>query len=387
MSARKIVIAGSVAQRPREGGHTWVFLQYLLGFKRLGWDVLFIDWLDPSMCSDAARQPCAIDDSFNLTRFLEVMERFGLNGSFSLICRGESRRIGRSREEVLEFTRNAACLINIMGFLNDEEILASARRRVFLDIDPGFPQMWKELGLSDLFRGHDDFVTIGENIGRADCLIPTCGIQWHTTPQPIVLEQWPAHAEWTGEWFTAIATWRGAYGPVEYGGKTYGLRVHEFRKFFELPKRSGLGFELALDIHADEGADLERLRDQGWLLVDPKLTVSGPWAYRAYVQSSMAELMVAKNMYVQTKGGWFSDRSTCYLACGRPVLAQDTGFSRNYPTGAGLVTFTTLDEAVAGAREIAANYGEHCLRARQIAEEFFDSDKVLTRLLRKLGIA
>src|SRR3954467_220244 len=172
-----IVIAGSVAQRPREGGHTWVFLQYILGFRRLGWDVLFIDWLDASMCRDAAREPCAIDQSLNLSRFLEVMDRFGLSGSFALLCRGESRQIGRSRDEVLEFTRNAACLINIMGFLNDEEILASARRRVFLDIDPGFPQMWKELGLSDLFRGHNDFVTIGENIGQADCSIPTCGLQ------------------------------------------------------------------------------------------------------------------------------------------------------------------------------------------------------------------
>lgn len=384
---KSIVIAGSLAQRPGIGGHTWVFLQYILGFKRLGWDVLFVDWLDPSMCRDAAGQPCAIDDSLNLKRFLEVMHRFGLDDSFALLCRGASREIGHSRGDVLDFTRNAAGLINIMGFLNDDEILAAARRRVFLDIDPGFPQMWKELGLSDLFRGHDDFVTIGENIGRDGCEIPTCGLHWHTTPPPIVLEEWPAHAEWTSEWFTSIATWRGSYGPVDYGGKTYGLRVHEFRKFFELPKRSGVGFELALDIHADEAPDLTKLREQGWLLVDPKLTVSGPWAYRAYVQSSMAELMVAKNMYVQTKGGWFSDRSTCYLACGRPVLAQDTGFSVNYPTGTGLVAFTTLDEAVSGAQEIAGNYGAHCQRAREIAEEFFDSDKVLSRLAEKLNLA
>jgi hypothetical protein len=387
VSARKIVIAGSVAQRPREGGHTWVFLQYLLGFRRLGWEVLFIDWLDPAMCSDAARQPCAIDDSLNLTRFLEVMHRFGLGDSFALLCRGESREIGRSRGEVIEFTRNAACLINIMGFLNDEEILASAQRRVFLDIDPGFPQMWKELGLTDLFRGHDDFVTIGENIGRSDGEIPTCGFKWITTPQPVVLEEWPPQAERAGARFTAIATWRGAYGPVEYNGKTYGLRVHEFRKFIELPARSGRKFELALDIHSAETADLQRLRDNGWQLVDPKLAASDPWAYRTYLQSSYAELMIAKNMYVATRSGWFSDRSICYLACGRPVLAQDTGFSQNYPVGRGLVSFNTFDEAVAGVHEISQNYDMHQREARNLAETYFDSKVVLTRLLEKLRLA
>ena len=385
--SNSIVISGSVAQRPREGGHTWVFLQYLLGFKRLGWDVLFLDWLTPEMCRDDTGQPCALDDSLNLKRLLEVMHRFGLDDSFSLIAEGGPRHIGRSRADVLEFTRNAACLINIMGFLNDEEILAAARRKVFLDIDPGFPQMWRDLGLSDLFAGHDQFVTIGENIGAPDCEIPTCGIDWITTSQPVVLEEWPAHKEFASEWFTAIATWRGDYGPVEYNGKTYGLRVHEFRKFFTLPTLSGQPFELALDIHQDEGPDLAKLQENDWLLVDPKLTVSGPWAYRAYVQSSKAELMIAKNMYVETHGGWFSDRSICYLACGRPVLAQDTGFSRNYRCGAGLVAFRTLDEAAEGAREIARDYEQHTKAARALAVEHFDSDKVLTRLIEKLRLA
>ena len=383
---KAVVISGSVAQRPREGGHTWVFLQYLLGFKKLGWDVLFLDWLALEMCRDEVGQPCALDDSLNLKRLLEVMHRFGLDGSFSLIADGGARHIGRSRADVLEFTRNAACLINIMGFLNDDEILAAARRKVFLDIDPGFPQMWRELGLSDLFCGHDQFVTIGENIGTADCEIPTCGIDWITTPQPVVLEEWPAHEEFASDWFTAIATWRGDYGPVEYKGKTYGLRVHEFRKFFTLPKVSGQPFQLALDIHQNEGPDLARLQDNEWLLVDPKLTVSGPWAYRAFVQSSKAELMVAKNMYVQTNGGWFSDRSICYLACGRPVLAQDTGFSRTYRSDVGLVAFRTLEEAADGAREIARNYAQHTKAARGLAVEHFDSHKVLTRLIENLHL-
>lgn len=384
---RSLVIAGSVAQKPLQGGHTWVFLQYILGFRRLGWDVLFLDHLEPSMCFDEAGQKCALDDSLNVRRFLEVMERFGLRENFSLITDHGARHIGRARTDVLDFTASAAGLINIMGFLDDAEILARARRRIFLDIDPGFPQMWRELGLGDVFRGHDDFVTIGENIGRENCTIPTCGFDWKTTPQPVVLEEWTPHRERASEWFTAIATWRGAYGPIEFGGKTYGLRVHEFRKFMPLPLLSSQNFQLALSIHDDEILDVERLHQNHWLLVDPKLTVSGPWAYRAFVQWSKAELMVAKNMYVQTDSGWFSDRSICYLACARPVLAQETGFSGRLPVGAGLIAFRTLEEAVAGSEEIAGNYEKHSRAAREIAEEYFASDKVLTRLADVLALA
>jgi hypothetical protein len=384
---RSIVICGSVAQKPQQGGHTWVFLQYVLGFRRLGWDVLFLDRLDASMCRDAAGKPAGVESSANLVRFLEVMARFDLNEAYSLMFDNSSRSIGRSRTDVIEFTARADCLINFMGFLADEEILSSAKRRVFFDIDPGFPQMWKDLGLADLFAGHDAFVTIGENIGRVDCQIPTCGLHWITTPQPVVLDEWPTGAESPRECFTAIATWRGAYGPVEYHGKSYGLRVHEFRKFFELPMKTAERFEIALDIHADETADLSRLRDNGWSVIDPRRTASDPCAYRAYVQSSKAELMIAKNMYVESRGGWFSDRSICYLASGRPVLAQDTGFSDNYPVGTGLVAFTTLQQAVEGARAITADYAKHSRAAREIAEQCFNSDIVLTRLLEKLGLS
>jgi hypothetical protein len=382
----RIIIAGAVAQRPKQGGHTWVFLQYILGFKKLGWDVLFLDRLEAETSADDAGNPCALDESLNLRRFLEVMHRFGLDENFSLICDHGQRHIGRERAAVLDFAADAHCLINIMGFIDDPEILERVARRVFLDIDPGFPQMWRELELSDLFKGHTDFVTIGENIGREHCTIPTCGLEWKTTPQPVVLEEWPAHPERASEWFTAIATWRGDYSPVEYQGKTYGLRVHEFRKFLRLPALSGQNFQLALDIHAAEEKDLTLLREHDWLVMDGKLSVSGPWAYRAFVQWSKAEFLVAKNMYVDTCGGWFSDRSICYLACARPVLAQETGFSQNYPTGLGLLTFRTVEEAADGARKIVENYEEHCRAAREIAEEYFDSDKVLPRLLAKLGL-
>src|SRR5215207_7603229 len=241
-----IVVAGSLAQRPGQGGHTWVFLQYLLGLKRLGWGVLFLDRLEPEMCVDAAGDPCSFERSWNLAYFLDVMDRFDLTNSFSLVYNQGECVVGLPRQKVLERVAAAPFLLNVMGFCADEEILGQARRRVFLDIDPGFPQMWRELGGHDVFLGHDIFVTIGENIGHPDCTIPTCGLSWITTPQPIVLDHWPCQPLDSGGPITSIATWRGNYSPIEYGGKTYGLRVHEFRKFAELPRLTGEQFELAL---------------------------------------------------------------------------------------------------------------------------------------------
>lgn len=381
-----IVVAGSLAQRPCQGGHTWVFLQYLLGFRRLGWDVVFLDRLEPEMCVDGAGHPCDVDQSLNLSYFLDVMERFGLNGAFSLTYNGGARTYGLPRQQVLERVRNAAFFLNVMGFLDDEEILDHAPRRVFLDIDPGFPQMWRELGLCDLFRGHDAFVTVGENVGQPDCAIPTCGLAWITTPQPVVLEHWPRVAS-TGDRYTSVATWRGDSGPVDFGGTTYGLRVHEFRQFAALPRLSGRRFELALDIDSADDADRALLDTNGWTRVTPRAVASDPCAYRAFIQGSRAEFMVAKQMYVRARSGWFSDRSICYLASGRPVLAQDTGFTRHYPTGQGLLAFTTLDEALAGVAAMDREYACQARAARDIAEECFESDKVLSGLLTKLGAA
>lgn len=385
--AETIVLAGSLAQKPGYGGHTWVFLQYLLGFKRLGWDVLFLDRLEPEMCVDANHQPCPLDLSLNLRYFLEVMEQFGLGDAFALIYNRGERVIGLSRPQLLERVRNAAFLLNVMGFLDDGEILSYAPKRVFLDIDPGFGQMWRDLGLADLFQGHDDYVTIGENIGRPNCDIPTCGLAWITTPQPVVLDEWqPVAAAGSGS-FTSIGAWRGPYEPVEYQGKSYGLRVHEFRQFAPLPQLTGKPFQIALDIHSAEVRDIEPLSASGWSLIDPKTVAADPRAYQTFIRNSRAEFMVAKNMYVQANSGWFSDRSICYLASGKPVLAQDTGIGRLYPVGEGLITFSTLEEAEAGVEEICHNYAHHARAAQALAEEYFDSDKILGRLLASLGMA
>jgi hypothetical protein len=381
-----IVLAGALAQKPCLGGHAWFILQYLLGFKQLGWRVLFLDQLEHSICQGANGKGCTVDESLNLRYFLKVMKEFGLDREFSLICDRGQKFMGLSRHHVTAITRNAALFINIMGYLTEPDILGSAACRVFLDIDPGFSQMWHALGQADVFQGHDAFVTIGENIGRPECSIPCCGLPWVTTRQPIALDCWPA-VEDGGERITSVATWRGAYNPVEYGGKIYGQRVHEFRKFASLPHLSDARFELALDIHPADHEDRKLLEVNGWSLQNPSLVAGDPWSYQDYIQRSRAEFVVAKNMYVETRSGWFSDRSICYLASGKPVLAQDTGLRDFYLAGEGLIPFRTLEEAQAGVEKLRHDYARHARAARRLAQEHFDSDRVLGSLLGRLGVA
>lgn len=384
---KSIVIAGSLAQKPGRGGHTWVFLQYLLGFRKLGWDVLFLDRLEPEMSVDEHGQRVPIEQSWNLKYLHDVLCRFGLGRNFAVLCDKGAYTVGLSRAAAFDRVRSAAAIINVMGFLNDDELLAAARRRIFLDIDPGFGQMWQTLGLYDIFRGHEACVTIAENIGQPSCTIPTCGLEWITTKQPVVLDHWPASfCDSSARPITSVVSWRGAYGPIEYEGRTYGLRPREFRKFAALPKDAEDRFELALDIHPDDAADIEMFQRNGWNLVSPQEVAGDPWRYAEYIQQSAAELMVAKNMYVDTHSGWISDRSICYLASGRPVLAQDTGLVDLIPTGEGLLTFASLEEAVEATRAMRREPERHQRAARRLAEEHFDSSRVLESLVRRLDL-
>jgi hypothetical protein len=306
------------------------------------------------------------------------MDAFGLLDRAALLVEGRTV-VGVAKPTLVERTRNATFLLNVMGYLHDDDLLAASPRRVFLDIDPGFGQMWRELGLADVFSGHDAFVTVGENIREPGCGIPDCGLDWITTVPPVVLDLWPRSIR-KRDVFTTVGTWRGPNGPVQYRGRTYGLRVHEFRRFADLPRRAGRSLEAALDIDPTDERDRDALRAGGWSLVDPRQVAGGTETYRQYIQESMGEVMVAKNMYVQTQGGWFSDRSVCYLASGKPVVAQDTGWTRNHPAGTGLQSFNTLEEAAAAIQEVQGNYRKHATAARGLAEAEFASGPVLERL-------
>jgi hypothetical protein len=280
-----------------------------------------------------------------------------------------------------------ATLVNISGHLRMPAPIEAFRRRVMVDIDPGFTQFWYEAGLPGAnVEGHDLYFTIGELIGTPECSIPTGGIEWLPVKPPVVLEDWRSVDPSGLDRFTTIASWRGPFGPIEHGGRRYGLKVHEFRKLIDLPRRSSESFEIALDIHPADSQDLDALRAHGWRIVDPRAVAGDPDAFHTYVQASGAEFSVAQGVYVDTNSGWFSDRTARYLASGRPALVQDTGFSRTLPVGDGLVVFGSLDQAVAGAADIPARYAEHCEAARRVAEDHFDARRVLARFCEEASI-
>ncbi|MEA2424571.1 MAG: hypothetical protein QOH13_981 [Thermoleophilaceae bacterium] len=323
------------------------------------------------------------DEPAALRSLNALLRDLGLEGCYSVLDAGGSPVAGLARDELLEKTRKARFLLNVMGFVVDPEVLAAARRRVFLDIDPGFGQVWRELGLADVFAGHDDFVTVGRNVGAADCGVPTCGLRWLTISPPVALDHCPAVDG--GADFTSVGSWRGPYDRIEYEGKSLGLRAHEFRKFFDLPRRVDARFRLALEIDPSDTADLDQLRAAGWQLVDPRDVAADPAAYMGFVQGSCAEFTVAKGIYTELRTGWIGDRSACYLASAKPALVQDTGLAGHYPLGEGLLAFSTLEEAAAGAEEILRDYPRHAKASRRIAETHFDARIVLGRLIEELG--
>jgi hypothetical protein len=369
-----VVVAGALARRPGYGGHAWALLNYLLGFRALGLEVLFLDRLEPELARSAEGDRCR-------EWLASVMEGAGLADAYCLLLGTET--VGLSREAALAKVRSSRLLLNVMGYLDDEDFLAASPRNVFLDIDPGFGQMWRELGWHDAFAGYDAFVTVGEKVGDPDCLVPACGIEWVRSPHPVPLDRWPLAPG--GEKFTSVGSWRGPYDPVEFEGRRFGLRAHELRKLIALPTQVEAEVELALEIDPADAADREALLENGWRLVDPGTVAADPDSYRRYLQGSLAELTVAKGIYAETRSGWFSERSIAYLASGKPVVALDTGFSQRYPTGEGLIAFDDLAGARAGVEAVIADPDRHSRAAREIAVEHFEAKKVLGQLLEEVA--
>jgi hypothetical protein len=377
-----VVVSGAIANKQHNGGEAWVRLSWVLGLRRLGCDVHFVEQIDAAGCLDADGSPSEFEDSENLAYFRRITEQYGIADRSTLLYEGGERSSGLDLDRLLEVAASADLLVNISGHLSIEPLMRELRRKAYVDLDPGFTQFWHAAGDPGArLEGHDLYFTVGENIGGAGCPVPTDGIQWRPVRPPVLLDEWPVSENGDPSRFTTIATWRSGYGPVEHDGARYGLKVHEFRKVMELPERSPAVFELALDIHPGDAADREALETHGWRLVDPRPVSADPDRFRDYVSGSGAEFSVAQGIYVEAATGWFSDRTVRYLAAGKPVLVQDTGFSGNYPTGEGLVPFATLDEAVEGARKIGSDYERHRLAARDLAERYFDSDKVLARFL------
>lgn len=353
----KIVVAGMVSDVPGQGGASWAVLQYVLGLRRLGHEVVLIE---PVRSLERSAQ-----------YFRKLARTFALDAI--LLERDSGNRVELMRRQ----TGGADLLLNISGVLSEP---VAADLTVYVDLDPGFTQVWHAEGIDMGFDRHDRFVTVGRSIGQTTCPIPDCDRAWLTIPQPVVLDHWPYAGRLRHRAATSVGHWR-SYGSLVHDGIHYGQRAHATRELIRLPELSNIEVLLALGIDPREEDDLAALRRHGWQLTDPAQVASTPWAYRNFIQGSLLELGIAKHGYVTSSSGWFSDRSVCYLASGRPVVAQDTGFSSWLPTGAGLLSFRTADEAANALGEVAGDYERHRRAARKLAEDVFDSDRVLGELL------
>ena len=361
---RTAIVAGAIANKAGHGGSAWVRMSWAEGLARLGFAVLFVERL-------AGAGPIA------LAAFDTAMRDAGLAGSAALLD-GDAVH-GMTRAELLDRATGADLLVNISGHLRDPELAGAARSKVFVDLDPGYTQVWAHDGHDVGLAGHDHFFSVGANVGTRRCALPDAGVRWRPVRQPVVLDRWPASDDGFSR-FTTVGSWRGAFGPIAYGGRSYGVKAHEFRRIAQVPRRAGVPCELTLDIHPADAADRELLEAGGWRIADPR-AVAEPSAFARYVASSGAELSAAQGVYVGTRSGWCSDRTVRYLASGRPAVVQDTGLRDTLPIGEGLLAFATPDEAVAAAQEVASDHARHRRAARALAEEHFAHDRALAPVL------
>ena len=382
MTKPRIIVLGYIVRGPI-GGMAWHHLQYVLGLHRLGYDVYFAEDSDdyPS-CYDPARGIVDDDPRYGLDFCRQVFDRVGLSDRWCFYDAHQNLWHGPAAAQALELFASADILLNLSGINPLRDWAQDLPHRVLVDTDPLFTQIRHLTDPAALARAthHNAFFTFGENIPHGTSQVPNDGLAWQPTRQPVVIDAWPlTPGNPTGP-FTSVMQWD-SYPAVEYAGRRYEMKSRSFEPFFDLPSCVPQTLELAL---GSATAPRTKLRSHGWQLRDPLEVTRDPWTYQTYLEQSKAEFGLAKHGYVVSRCGWFSERSAAYLASGRPCLVQDTRFSDHLPTGAGLVPFQNLDDAIAGFADIDARYEKHCQAAREIAAEYFDSGKVLADLLNRL---
>lgn len=388
MSPGKIVVLGSMTKMP-VAGVVWQTMQYVVGFKRLGYDVYYVEahGRTPSMFSEREGD----DASEKAATFIErVMRRFDLAGRWAFhALHADGRVYGLSDAQLNELYRSAALLINLHGGTMPLPEHYATDRLVYLGTDPVEVEIELHDGIPraiDFLAPHCAFFSYGENYGNADCKLPVSKVyRFKPTRQPIIVDFWENAALNAAKDFTTIGNWRQPWREVTFQGEVFHWSKHlEFLKFIDLPQRTGQSFELALSSYDEE--ERRMLEAAGWR-VRPALDISMDLdAYRDYILKSRGEFTVAKDQNVRLRSGWFSDRSASYLAGRRPVITQETGFSNILPTGTGLFGFSTMDEILDAVEAINSDYARHSRAAYDIAREYFSYDRVLTRLLDDVGL-
>jgi hypothetical protein len=375
----RILILGYIVRGPL-GGLAWHHLQYAMGLSRLGHDVYFLeDSDDHPSCYDPVRDVTDSDPRYGLQFADRVFRRVGLADRWAYFDAHTGRWFGPAKGRGAALHSGADLVLNLSAVNPLRSWLRKVPVRALIDTDPAFTQIrhLTDRSARDRALRHNVFFSFAHNLGRPDCTVPDDGLPWQPTRQPVVLDAWPVTAGPHAGRFTSVMQWD-SYSPREHGGMRYGLKSDSFRVYVDLPRRAGRVFELAM---GSRTAPRSELAAAGWRLCDPRPPTRDPWTYQRFIRDSKAEFAVAKHGYVASRSGWFSERSAGYLASGRPVLAQDTGFSEWLPTGIGLIGFSNPEEAVTGVDEIDHRYELHSRAAREIVEEHFDSRRVLPQLL------
>jgi hypothetical protein len=360
-------------------GHFWAYMQYAQALRQLGCEVYLLDsfiWSDET------------PDDRRVREFLDRMARHGFQDRVIVAANGggPGRRshaesyLGMAESEVSDLLNGVDLLLNFNYHLS-QDVVSAVRRSALVDIDPGLLQFWISRGFISL-AAHDLYFTTGETIGKQPNLIPDCGIGWLQTRPPVCLDLWPYTYDADAKAFTTVSTW---WGERDYVGtpESYydNTKRTAFFDFIDLPRHTGQSLELALFLAESDGLDRRTLENRGWRIRHSREVAGSPEKYRAYVQNSRGEFSWAKASCIKFQNAWISDRSLCYLASGKPVVAQHTGPSSYLPDGEGVFRFKTVADAAQAFDSINADYERQCRLARRLAEEHFDAKAVVSRIL------
>lgn len=382
----KIIVFGILFWYPL-AGVTYQFLHYLIGLRKLGYDPYYVEdsgrWVyDPvinDLSPDAAR---------NIESVIPALEKYGFAGRWAF--RGNypgGQCYGMTEEQILRLYRDADAFLNVTGAQEIRDEHMACRRRIYVESDPFASQVRVAEGDAKTIAAlaaHDCHFTFGENLGSIDCGVPVERFGWLPTRQPVALDLWENSYNSNSETYNTITTWHNKGKDVEYQGETYyWTKDREFEKFLDLPRRRAVQFELAAGVSA---AVKQMLGERGWRQVHSVRVSEDVDRYRDYIQRSRGEFTVARDQYVRPRTGWFSDRSACYLAASRPVITQETGFSKFLPTGKGLFGFTSMEDVLTAIDAIESDYETHSRAAREIAAEYFAAEKVLSSLIVRAGL-
>ncbi|MBD1918052.1 MULTISPECIES: hypothetical protein [Cyanophyceae] len=381
----KIVVFGILFWYPL-AGVTYQFLNYLIGLRNLGYDVYYVEdssrWLyDPK--TDILTPKV----TENLQEIVPILDAYGFHERWVFRDYLSGECYGMTSSQLLQLYQDADACLNVTGDQDIKDEQLTCRRHVYIESDPVISQFKLADGDVKMIKHlahHDTFFSFGENLGNADCGVPVGQYEWKPTRQPVVLSLWQ-HSYGAGETYNTIATWNNKGKDITYRGETYYWRkARELEKFLDLPHKSPLKFEIAANVSKDEKITVKELLNQhGWQQSDAVKLSQDIQRYQTYIQTSRGEFTVAKDQYTRLRTGWFSDRSACYLAAGRPVITQETGFSKFLPTGKGLFSFQTMEDILVALDEIESDYEGNCRAAREIAAEYFAAEKVLGSLMER----